>query len=169
MWGLTSEHCKAIPIEKSENVVFTLTDYRADFSNDKLLLEILIQSYKKIYFWPQGSHDLVYLVSLDVDILKKVKLISPNLLSYDNCLKKDESIDYIGTRLHAGIRAMQFKRRAVIIGVDNRAIEKKIDFNLTVVDRKDIKTKLKDVLVANIVNDINLPLRNIDKWKSQFI
>lgn len=168
MWELTAEHCKTIPTNKAEHVVFTLTDYRPDIINDKLLLEILIKEYKKIYFWPQGSNDMDYLLTIDRDVLSKVTILNPNLSSYDNCLQKDESIDYVGTRLHAGIRAMQYKRRAIIIGVDNRAFEKRNDFNLTVIDRKEIKNKLKSILSNKIVNSIILPFRNIDMWKSQF-
>ena len=61
-----------------------------------------------------------------------------------------ENIDYVGTRLHAGIRALQHKKRTIIIGIDNRAIEKAKDFNLTVIDRKNIKNNGSSIL--SVVN-----------------
>ena len=49
--------------------------------------------------------------------------MSPTLEAFDNLLESEIDLDYIGTRLHAGIRAIQKKRRSIIIGVDNRALE----------------------------------------------
>ena len=97
---------------------------------------------------------------------KTIKIISPSLRKYDEVLEKYE-IDYIGTRLHGGIRALQKQRRTVIIGVDNRAEEKKKDFNLPVISRNNIE-KLDNIINSNIVTDININLENIEKFKNQF-
>lgn len=93
-------------------------------------------------------------------------MISPNLDSYDSYLSQNEC-DYIGTRLHGGIRAIQKKKRALIIGVDNRAEEKKSDFNLNVVSRGDWNG-LNSFISGRFPTKINIPVAAINLWKEQF-
>ena len=82
-------------------------------------------------------------------------------------LENEESIDFVGTRLHAGVRALQNRRRTIILGIDNRAFEKAKDFNLTVCPRDDLD-KLNELINSNLQTQINLPNENIARWKSQF-
>ena len=166
MWLLTKEHCKSIPKIKSRNVVFTLTDYNKDVMYDYELIKILRKNYEKVYFWPQGSGDLEYLKTFrDID---DIEILGGNLFSYDKLLEDmNIDLDFIGTRLHAGIRALQKKRRAIILGIDNRAAEKSKDFNLNVLSRKNIN-KLEQLLKTEFETDININEKNITKWKSQF-
>lgn len=164
LWTLTKEFCKDIPKKKADKVVFTLTDYNKDVENDKKLIEILRKNYKEIYFWVQGADDYEYLQELNE--LKDIKIIAPNLKSYDKILKK-ENIDFIGTRLHGGIRALQNKRRTIIISVDNRATELNKNYNIPIIQRDDI-SHLEDIINNDLVTDINIPEENIKKWKSQF-
>jgi polysaccharide pyruvyl transferase WcaK-like protein len=169
MWGLSEQHCLSIPTKKSRDVIFTLTDYCRSPKDDLNFINLLKSSYEKIYFWVQGTGDLAYLSSLwgskiDIDF----HVLNPSLASFDHVLKSSESLDYVGTRLHAGIRALQMKRRAIIIGVDNRAIEKRRDFNLEVVDRGDFE-RLKFLISENFSTNIKLKNENISHWKSQFL
>lgn len=169
MWNLTQDLLRSIPKEKAKTVVFTLTDYRS--SGDykivyKEMLEILLKNYDNVFMWVQSRNDVDLLFSLDVVNSDKVKFISPNLSNYDAILSKD--VDYIGTRLHAGIRALQHKKRTIIIGVDNRAKEIATDTNLPVLDYKGI-SKLDNILNKSLEMDIHVPFDNIKKWKSQFI
>lgn len=76
-------------------------------------------------------------------------------------------IDYVGTQLHAGIRALQKKRRSVILGVDNRADEKAKSYNLNVVNRKGF-SQITAAITSPLEVDIKLPLDNIAKFKNQF-
>lgn len=55
-------------------------------------------------------------------------------------------MDFVGTRLHGGIRAMQHKQRAIIIEIDNRA--------------KEISSRFE--------NDIQIPFDKVNQWKDQF-
>jgi len=166
MWELTLEHCRNIPCEKAENVVFTLTDYNKDFLNDQKLINILLRNYKKVYFWPQGSRDLEYLYTLNN--FEKITILGGNLSSYDKLLDDfNISLDYIGTRLHAGIRALQKSRRTIILAIDNRATEKSKDFNLKVLPRNQIE-KLERLLRSKFITEIYINEENINKWKSQF-
>jgi len=166
MWKLTLEYCKSIPHEKAESVIFTLTDYNKDFLNDQKLIDILLKNYRKVYFWPQGSGDLEYLNTLNN--IEKIIVLGGNLFSYDKLLDNSTiSLDYIGTRLHAGIRALQKLRRTIILAIDNRAKEKSKDFNLKVLPRNQIH-KLEEMLINRFATEIHINEKNINKWKKQF-
>ena len=164
MWKLTKEHCAQIPVSKSENAIFTITDYNKDYERDRILIECLLKNYNKVYFWPQGTGDAEYINQLNVD-MERIIFVNTNLKSYDEILEKD--VDYIGTRLHGGIRALQKKKRTLIISIDNRAKEKSKNFNIPILDRQDIK-KLDEIINSNINTNINIPEENIRKWKEQF-
>ena len=64
MWDLTKEHCAMIKKEKSDKVVFTITDYNKDIEKDTLMIDVLVSNYKKVYFWPQGIEDFNYFVEI---------------------------------------------------------------------------------------------------------
>lgn len=164
MWSLTPEHCKKIPTKKSENVIFTLTDYKPDKEKDINFIKILNKNYKVLYYWPQGIGDVEYFESLKLDI--PIKIVNPNLKAYDNILEENE-IDFIGTRLHGGIRALQKMKRTIIIAVDNRAKEKQKDFNIVCIERENL-TQLEDLINSCWKTEIVIPLENIQKWKNQF-
>lgn len=166
MWGLTQKHCNEIPRKKAENVVFTLTDYNKDMINDSKLIDILLKSYKKVYFWPQGSGDFEY-IHLFIQV-NDMEILGGNLFSYDDLLDdEDICIDVVGTRLHAGIRSLQKKRRTIIIGIDNRAEEKSKDFNLKVLSRNNLDD-LEGLIDTEFSTDITIHEKHIIEWKNQF-
>lgn len=164
MWKLTKEHCCQIPTQKSKKVVFTLTDYNKDTEMDKLLVNTLIENYEETYFWPQGIGDIEYITKLGVN-LDKIQIVNTNLKSYDELLKED--IDYVGTRLHGGIRALQQKKRSIIVAIDNRALEKSKNFNIPIIKRENIGN-LGESINSNWETNINIPEEKIEKWKNQF-
>ncbi|MEN8384723.1 MULTISPECIES: polysaccharide pyruvyl transferase family protein [Acinetobacter] len=176
MWGLTNEKCKLImenKQNKASKVVYTLTDYAPDFNLDFFSIKTLLDSYEKVLIWIQGARDWSYfkaIVEKELQFFSNVKnrieLIPPVLSTYDNILAQGD-IDYVGTRLHGGIRALQKGVRTIIIGVDNRALEKKKDFNLPVINRKDVDG-LKDFVEASYDLNIKLPEQNIAKFKEWF-
>ena len=165
MWRLDEDHCSAIPSKKAENVVATLTDYKKDELNDFELIKLLSSCYKKVYIWPQGSGDVEYMNKLGVS--KFANILPPKLESYDDLLKSEASLDFVGTRLHAGVRALQKKRRTIILGIDNRAFEKAKDFNIVVCARDQLG-QLRSLINSEFVTKIDLPLNNIETWKKQF-
>ena len=170
LWQLTPEHLAQVPSVKAHQVVFTLTDYSRDIEKDSQLVECLKKNYQKLYFWAQGSEDNQYfdeLIQLKPQIFENIERIPTNLKSYNQLLINNE-IDFVGTRLHAGIRALQLKKRAIIIGIDNRALEMKRDFNLPVVHRDNLDM-LSDFISKDWRVDIGLPFDSIFKWKSQFL
>ncbi len=166
MWDLTPEHCALIPTEKAANVVFTLTDYRKDIPNDTLLVESLLRNYQRVFFWPQGTGDMKYFESLAIDH-PRITIVDPTLEGYNRLLESEQDIEFVGTRLHGGIRALQKKKRTIIIAIDNRAIEKHKDFNIPIVLREEC-SKLDELLLQPFSTEIHLPLAAIQRWKDQF-
>jgi polysaccharide pyruvyl transferase WcaK-like protein len=164
MWKLTKDHCKDIPTKKAMDVVTTLTDYDKNPIADQQMLNILSKKYRKVYLWLQGINDFSYAHLLSLP--DNVELVNPVLEDYDALLDQQD-IDYVGTRLHAGIRALQKKKRTIILAVDHRALEKKKDFNLTVLDRLDID-RLEGLIDDTFKTEIKLPIENILAWKKQF-
>ena len=165
MWRLTEEFCSSIPHQKQDIVVTTITDYRKDIERDRSMIELLLSSYKAVFLWLQSYEDIAYLEALGYS--HQVQIIPPTLKCYDEFLAKN-NVDYIGTRLHGGIRALNHKKRACIIGVDNRAVEIAKDTNLSVVRNDDIDHRLREWIYAEQPVSIKIPLSNISKWKSQF-
>ena len=164
MWKLTDDHTKDIPQTKATDVVTTLTDYDKNPVADQQMINILSKKYRKVYLWLQGVNDFNYAHLMHLP--ENVELVNPVLEDYDNLLAQDD-IEYVGTRLHAGIRALQKKKRTIILAVDHRALEKKKDFNLTVLDRNDVHL-LEGMIDDTFKTKINLPLDNIKAWKNQF-
>lgn len=163
MWGLTPEHCAKIPATKSDNVVFTLTDYKKNPKCDKAFIQLLKKHYGRLYFWPQGSGDFKYFEEINPG---GVDIIPPTLDAFNLLLERDSSLDFVGTRLHGGVRAIQRLRRTLILAVDNRALEIAKDTLLPVVDRADFSA-----IEHWIENPSSLKLRmnfsEINKWRNQ--
>lgn len=168
LWPLNKQHCDCIPNNKSNCVVFTVTDYCRDDEKDKELVNTLLNSYDNVYFWPQGIFDDSYLNELWPDVKSnKISYISPTLRDYDKFLR-DNECDYVGTRLHAGIKAMQLGRRAVIISVDNRAKDMSETFGLPILERDNL-SDLEDVIYGRIKIQINVRQDKIDEFLNQFM
>lgn len=110
-------------LEKIENIVFTLTYYRENIDRDKAFVQYLYSLEKNIYFWPQDYQDIEYLKSLRSDC--NFNYLEPNIESFTVAL--DSNSMYIGTRLHAGIHALNLKVPSFIYLIDNRSIEMKKD------------------------------------------
>lgn len=168
MWCLSPKHCEQIPTHTSDEVVFTLTDYRQDHTQDKDFISALQKLYKQVYFWPQGILDMNYIRTLlDPDELSALSILPPSLESFDELLMENPNIEYIGTRLHGGIRALQKKRRALIISVDNRAKEINRDTGLPILERENIDL-LETTVRGQIYYDLNINISAVTEWKDQF-
>lgn len=163
-WSLTDEHCAKIATTKANEVVFTLTDYNRDIIKDQQLIDALLANYEKVHFWIQGTEDFLYFKSLKNT--EDIVLVEPNLKAYSEILKKG-SIDYVGTRLHAGIYAMQYKIRSIILIVDNRARDMQQSYNINAIERDDID-QLEAKINSNFATEVKIDVEKIDQWKSQF-
>lgn len=164
MWSLTESHCKKIPSKKKDNVVFTLTDYLKDPIRDKIMIDILLKNYKEVYYWPQGYSDYSYFQKLEIQ--ENIKILQPNLQSMKDILNTNE-VDYVGTRLHGGIFAMQHFTRSIIIIIDNRARDMKQNYNLSAIERNDIND-LETLINSKWNTELNINEEKIQTWKAQF-
>lgn len=165
MWNLTPEFCKGIPSEKARRVVTTLTDYSRNIDADNYMLEVLSKEYEMVFLWPQGSDDTEYYKELEH--FDNVVLLPRDLEEYTRLLQSGD-LDYVGTRLHGGIHALNYKVRSLIIAVDHRAVEIGKDFSVPYIKRNEIKEKLITEINANRKTCIQIPIDNIQKWKAQF-
>jgi capsular exopolysaccharide biosynthesis protein (wzm) len=165
-WGLTMDHCNDIPTTKSENALITLTDYNQVRYCDEKFLKVIFSNYKKVFYWVQGVGDLKYISSFENVDKDRLFVVPPKLYLYDEILN-NEDVDYIGTRLHAGIRAIQYKKRALILAVDNRANEISKDINLNTVNRSNLSGIL-GFISHKYKTKLDIPFSNIKRWKEQF-
>lgn len=165
LWKLTPEFCAEIPREKSRNVVFSVSGYYAqrNVEQDQKMIEILEKNYDKLYFWNQTVADEEYLKTLHTT--KKYETIS-SLHAYSEVLNKGD-VDYIGTRLHGGVYALQHKVRAIVVSIDQRARGFHESNNLNIIERNEIE-KLPDMINQELETRIILNEDNIKKWKAQF-
>jgi hypothetical protein len=163
MWGLTAAHCRMLPRRRARDVVFTLTAWRADPVADRAWLDVLKRHYRRITFFSQQREDYDYLQQFDTD---GIRTVTPTTAAFTELLA-NERVDYIGTRLHGGIRPLQCGKRSLILGVDNRALEIHRDTGLPVLARDalhDIEEWIEGDQPANIV----LLAEAIATWRSQF-
>lgn len=164
MWRLTPDFCAQIPVKKADAVAVTLTAYYhnvIDFS----MLDILLAEYDAVYIWPQGDKDDAYI--RQYPRFREIKLLAPTLQAFEDILGRG-NIDYVGTRLHGGIYALNQKIRTLIIAVDERATSISLDTNLPIMPREAIPYMLRDYVRAERSTDITLPQKNIDTWCNQF-
>lgn len=162
MWGLP-DLLRYSPT-RPESVVFTLTDYAQDPSIDRWLVDFLLKTYKRVYFFPQGAGDAKYLQGLvPRDCIERIVVIDRKLCAYDALLEKEE-LDYVGTRLHGGIRALQKNRRAIIIALDNRAESISADTGLPTIRRQDIRKFLPELARKRTDTYLRLNRKGIDNF-----
>lgn len=163
MWGLTPEHCAAIPTGKADDVVITLTAYHPDPVNDREMVETAFRQYRNVSLFVQQPEDFAYARSLTD---KPYHRVVASLSAYDELL--DGSIDYVGTRLHGGMRAIQKKKRALIAVIDNRARDIGADTGIPIVDRQGIGPNLERWANTAAPTRITLPDAAIAAWRGQF-
>lgn len=165
LWKLTEEVCAKIPSGKGKNVIVSVSGYKSqlDCDADQKMIDIIEENYDTVYLWAQTTEDEKYFRTLkhskDYKILYSVK-------QFQKCCENGD-VDYIGTRLHGGIYAMQNGVRSIIIEIDHRARGFRIDNNINTVDRKAI-SNLAEMINHDIKTDIHLNRNSITEWLSQF-
>ncbi len=150
--------------------LFTLTDYETDPPADDKLIGILFNHFDTLTFFPQGAEDIAYIQSLPAYKKNKEKifLLPHSYKEFKDYLSGNE-ITYVGTRLHGGIKCLQYNNESLIISFDNRATDIAKDTNLPICPRSDYSSLL-DWLAGKEVftKPISLPIDMITKWKKQF-
>lgn len=80
---------------------------------------------------------------------------------------EENDVDYVGTRLHGGVYAMQQKCRSIILSVDNRARE--FDkYHINCMDQYDIKG-IEEKINSDFETRVDIDYRNVEKWMRQFL
>ena len=163
LWGFTPEFCAEIPSGKAPEVVTTVSNH-TNVEEDEAMLALLKSEYDQVYLWLQGRKDFSYIQGLKE--AEGVKFIGPELKNYRTFLQTHD-VDFVGPRLHAGVFAMQNKRRAIILSVDHRAIDFADSFNLPVYARGEIDT-WGQTMVEGHATEITMNFDNINTWRNQF-
>jgi hypothetical protein len=163
MWEFNELKCRKIAVRKARDAIFAVTYYRPAPAEDRRLFELLKRKYERVYFWPQQALDVPYMRELGVSGFVPIR---PDVAEYDRLLAEGD-VDFVGARLHGGIRALQHGRRALIIPVDNRATEIGKSTALPVISREDIGA------IERWIDDpqptrIDMPWAAIERWKAQF-
>lgn len=164
MWMLDRQRCRQIPVRKARHAVFAVTYYRPAPEHDRAVFNLLQRHYETVYFWPQQAQDTQYL--RDIGVTGFVP-IPPEIREYDRLLQEVD-VDFVGARLHGGIRALQHRRRALIIPVDNRAAEISVSTDLPVASRTDAEA-IEQWILNPKPTILTLPTAAIEEWKSQFV
>lgn len=169
IWGLDEAHCLRIPRTRAAEVVYTLTSYAPNAQHDLQAIRHLTKAYSAVHIWFQGTGDPRYFKTLLPEIRTfmdpdRINVVPPVLGAYD-ALLETRDLDYVGTRLHGGIRAMQRGKRALILAVDNRAMEMGRDFNLPVIPR-DRVGELPGLIIEERATDVRLPSAAIEAFRA---
>lgn len=165
LWKLTPEHCAQIPHTKADKVVFTLSSTGGvNRENDQKLINLLLKNYKEVYFWSQTYGG--YRTLKSYENIDRIQYIDPELDVYRKFLQENE-VDYVGTRLHGGVFAMQNKKRAINLSVDHRAQE--FDrYHINVLPQDDMQAideKINSDFATNVTIDYDI----IHEWMAQFL
>ncbi|MBW4691939.1 MAG: polysaccharide pyruvyl transferase family protein [Lyngbya sp. HA4199-MV5] len=163
MWSLANLNADEIPQQKAKNVLLMLTDYSQKPDLDRALLELVSTHYETVYFWPQGAGDRDYVKSFNVP----VQMLDRSLSALEDLLASNLSLDYIGTRLHGGIRCLLARRRALVLKIDHRATEIAQETGLPAVDRANFQ-QIKQWIQAPFITQITLNTKAIEQWRKQF-
>ena len=156
---------------KVENCLFTLTDYNKSPSvDDKVVGEILAAYPGRVFFFPQGSSDEEYIAGLGnyEKYGDRITIVDRSFEAYMSTLTNCD-VDYIGTGLHAGIKALQLKKNTLILSVDNRATEISRDTGLPVIARDQFEKIAMWIRGQKMFDEIRMPIGEIERWKRQFL
>lgn len=163
MWPFLDQDTSSIRITKGDSVLVMLTDYYPEPEVDRRLLKLLSDSYGKVFFWPQGKGDMKYALELGFS----GTMLDYSLEALDQLLCNEPLLDYLGTRLHGGVRCLKAGKRCLTIEVDNRAREIACDTDLPTVVRGDFEAIQKWIQGSKPFR-LKLPGKEISRWRAQF-
>jgi hypothetical protein len=143
------------------SVVATVTNYHPDFDRDRTMLAVLRNRADRLRVWPQGQGDAEYVRRLGFGDC----LVDTGLETF-NAVLQEPGTEYVGTRLHAAVRALQTSVPAVIVSVDNRATEIGRDVGLWYLERKRVDG-LTGMLDRLSQWELRLPTESISSWRDE--
>jgi len=156
-------------LKSRKKCLFALTDYDKNSSRDNEIISQLLKNFEELVYFPQGHGDEAYLKQLDSYTIGKerISILSRSLNELDRFSLQNDFV-FVGTRLHLGIYLLNKNIPALIIGIDNRAIEMAKSINLPVINLTDLSKISSWCKGDGMFGKINLPHENIEKWKNQF-
>jgi len=160
MWRLTPDILRTVPTTKADDVLLMLTDYNKNRPIDRQLLDLLFSQYKRVFFWPQGNIDAKYVA----EFCKPIIMLDRSLAALEQLLQQPTPLDYIGTRLHGGIKCLEHGRRSLVLAIDNRATEIAADTGLPVFKRGDLDS-LRTWIAGSEPIKLTLDVAAVEKWK----
>lgn len=163
MWSFLDQHQVSCRTTKADTALTMLTDYDRDPPADRDLLESLVENYSTVAFWPQGRDDLSYARQLGFSGL----VLERSLAALDRFLADHPLLDYVGTRLHGGIRCLKAGARCLILTIDNRARTIAQDTGLPTAARGD-RQALQSWMGGAPAPRLRLPADAIEAWRGQF-
>ena len=163
MWSFLDRDRVTERTTKGEVALAMLTDYDRDPDADRALLTLLRSKYSTVAFWPQGRDDRDYARDLGFDGI----MLERSLDALDRFLADYRSVDYVGTRLHGGIRCLKAGARCLILSIDNRARTISHDTGLPTAVRGD-QGALMRWIEGSPVPNLLLPEQAINTWRRQF-
>lgn len=166
LWNLTEKHCRKIPTGKATSCVLSVSGYeeQIDPKRDQEMLDILHANYGTLFAWIQTTEDEVYLNSLKgSDEVTRIYSLS----EYRKVLQCS-NVDYVGTRLHGGVFALQNGCRSIIISIDHRADGFHETNHLPILKRKEISS-LDGMINSDWSTEIKIEEEAIKTFKSQFV
>jgi polysaccharide pyruvyl transferase WcaK-like protein len=163
MWSFLDQHQVTCRTTKADAALVMLTDYDRDPAADRALLQLLAENYSSVAFWPQGRDDLAYARELGFEGL----VLERSLAALDRFLADHPLLDYVGTRLHGGIRCLKAGARCLILTIDNRARTIAHDTGLPTAARGD-RPALQSWIGGAPAAQLTLPAEAIQSWRRQF-
>ena len=160
MWPFVDFDFATIPSSKADDALVMLTDYDKIPALDQGLLQTLSKYYRRVFAWPQGAEDEQYFRDLGL----VGTLLGRSLHGLDEFLHSNTNFDYVGTRLHGGIRCLLNRRRSLILEIDNRAAEIAHETGLPTARRGDtagIEQWIRGPTAVRIVMDSDA----ISRWR----
>lgn len=169
LWMFDEQKCKSIPAGKAENVIFSVSgySYQQDPEKDRQMLDCLIKHYNQCYAWIQTTDDEAYLHQLLNGINTPPINCIYSLMRFEDVLNQG-NVDYVGTRLHGGVFAMQHNARSIIISIDQRAEGFYESNNIPIVRREDV-SELGERIESSFETNIRVNHEGITSFVSQFI
>lgn len=161
-WLLTEDVVRRLPRSIGSAAVVVLNGKKDPAGFASAVFQSALSHYEKVYFWPQMIPDMRYLTELP----RGIEPISPTLRGYDSLLRSGPGLDYVGSRLHAGIRALQHGRRTLIFELDNRATEMGKTLKLPTYPTSTSLTELSDLVTSPVEYRITIPADAVSAWKA---
>jgi len=167
LWKFTPEFCRRIPQNKAENCIISVSGYMDQQNReiDQQMVDIVRKNYRAVWAWIQTTEDEKYLKSLrDTEDIKRIY----SLRQYSNMLLQAD-VDYIGTRLHGGIYALQHCCRSIIVSIDHRAQGFYKTNHIPIIQREDIENRLETLIRSRMETNIVVEQEAIQTFKGQFV